>query len=195
MEGQLIYTIQGELYMANVNKIVKHELQDEVLKLRDEGLGLQEIRNIINRNHDDVDISHMCVKRFLENYKVKLEEKKIDEGVDTWEDLRGEFREKMDDLEDETREIYLIMKKSLKQIIKEGDSYKTIKAAKDTLTALDQQKRNWIDLIQWGVNEFKPRNTAQTLNITKINNMFIELSDKLCPTCRSKIIDIITNKD
>jgi len=181
--------------LVNINKIVQHEIEDEVLKLRDEGLGYKEIAQSINDAHEDFSISFMSVKRFLDSYKVQLEEKKIDNGIDTWEDLRGEFRAKMDDLEDETQEIYLIMKKSLKKIVSEDDNYKTIKAAKDTLTALDQQKKNWIDLIQWGVNEFKPRNQAQTLNLTKINNMFIELSDKLCPACRSKIIDIVSNKE
>lgn len=181
--------------MSNVNKIVRHGLEDKVLELRDDGLSYKEIANLINKDNEDVDVSFMAIKRFLDSYKVQMEEKKIDEGIDTWDDLRADFRAKMDDLDDETQEIYLIMKKSLKKVVNEGNNYKTIKAAKDTLTALDQQKKNWIDLIQWGVNEFKPRETAQTLNITKINNMFIELSDKLCPTCRSKIIDIVSNEN
>jgi len=181
--------------MSNVNKIVRHGLEDKVLELRDDGLSYKEIANLINKDNEDVDVSFMAIKRFLDSYKVQMEEKKIDEGIDTWDDLRADFRAKMDDLDDETQEIYLIMKKSLKKVVNEGNNYKTIKAAKDTLTALDQQKKNWIDLIHWGVNELKPRETAQTLNITKINNMFIELSDKLCPTCRSKIIDIVSNEN
>ena len=181
--------------MSNINKIVMNNLEDEVLQLRDEGLSYKEISNRINETHKDIDASFMSVKRFLDSYKVQIEEKKIDEGIDTWDDLRADFRGKMDDLDDETQEIYLIMKKALKQVIKEGNSYKTIKAAKDTLTALDQQKKNWIDLIQWGINEFKPRNQAQTLNLTKINNMFIELSDQLCPTCRSRIVDIVSKNE
>lgn len=177
--------------MSKVNKIIKYGLEDEVLHLRDSGLGYGEISEAINRNHKDVSVSFMSIKRFLDSNKVGNMTEKIDQGEDLWEDLRVDFRAKMDDLEDETQEIYLIMKKSLKNIITEGDDFKTIKAARDTLAALDQQKKNWIDLIQWGINEFKPREKAQTLNLTKINNMFIQLSDKLCPKCRSEIIDMV----
>jgi len=174
-----------------VSKIEKHKLEDEVMKLRENGLGYGEIAEALNRNNEDVNLSFMAVKRYIDHKKVDKQLKKINEGGDIFEDLRAEFRDKMDDLEDETNEIYLVMKRSLKNIVKEGDDYKTIKAARDTLAALDQQKRNWIDLIQWGINEFKPRDTAQTLNLTKVNNMFIQLSDKLCPKCRSEIIDMV----
>ena len=177
--------------MGRVNKIIESGLEDEVLRLRDSGLGYGEIAEAINRNHEKVSVSFMSIKRFLDSNKTAYMTEKIDKGEDLWEDLRVDFRAKMDDLEDETEEIYLIMKKSLKNIIKEGDDFKTIKAARDTLAALDQQKKNWIDLIQWGINEFKPREKAQTLNLTKINNMFIQLSDKLCPKCRSEIIDMV----
>lgn len=177
------------------SKIVKYKLQDEVERLRESGLGYQEIAESVNRNHDKVSISFMCVKRYLESSKEKEKVDSalevIDEGGDIWENMHSDFRRKMDDLEDETQEIYLIMKRSLKNIIDTGDDYKTIKAARDTLAALDQQKKNWIDLIQWGISEFKPIEKAQTLNLTKVNNLFIQLSDKLCPKCRSNIIDMV----
>ena len=177
------------------SKVKKLNLDEEVLKLRNAGLGYQEIAEALHRNHTDVDISHMAVKRFLDSHKVDVEIGKIDEGIDTWENLRVDFRNKMDDLEDETQEIYLIMKRSLKNIITEGDDVKTIKAARDTLAALDQQKKNWIDVIQWGISEFKPREKAQTLNLTKVNNMFVQLSDKLCPKCRSEIVDMVLESE
>jgi hypothetical protein len=181
--------------MAKINKIIQNKLEDEVLRLRDSGLGYQEIADALGRNHNDVTMSNMCVKRFLQDNK---DGKKIDaalatisEGGDGWEDLGADFRRKMDDLEDETQEIYLVMKKSLKNIIDSGDDVKTIRAARDTLAALDQQKKNWIDLIQWGMSKFKPIEKAQNINLTKVNNMFIQLSDKLCPKCRSEIVDMV----
>lgn len=173
------------------NKIVKYKLEDEVKQMREGGLGYQEIADAINRNHETVTLSFMSVKRYLDNTKIDKQLKKIDEGEDIFENFREDFRNKMDDLEDETQEIYLLMKRALKNIVTEGDDYKTIKAARDTLAALDQQKKNWIDLIQWGVNELKPREAANTINLTKVNNLFIQLSDKLCPKCRANIIDMI----
>jgi hypothetical protein len=191
--GILFIIFRGK-YMTD-SKVKKLNLDEEVLKLRNAGLGYQEIAEALHRNHTDVDISHMAVKRFLDSHKVDVEIGKIDEGIDTWENLRVDFRNKMDDLEDETQEIYLIMKRSLKNIITEGDDVKTIKAARDTLAALDQQKKNWIDVIQWGISEFKPREKAQTLNLTKVNNMFVQLSDKLCPKCRSEIVDMVLESE
>lgn len=178
-----------------VSKIEKNNLGDEVHSLRDQGLGYQDIANIVSKNHKQVSLSHMAIKRYLERDKLERAIKNIDEGNDSWGDLRADFRQKMYDLDDETREIYVVMKKALNAIIKEGNNFTTIKAAKDTLAALEQKKKNWIDLIQWGISEFKPTDKANQINMVKVNNLFVELSSNLCPACRKQVVDIILNTE
>lgn len=177
------------------SKIKEYGLEEEVNMLRDNGYGYHEIADTITKKHKDISLSHMAVQRYLQKAKVEKAVQNINDGKDSWEDLRADFRQKMYDLDDETREIYIIMKKALNSIIKEGNSYKTIKAAKDTLTALEQKKRNWIDLIQWGVDEMKPKKQAQQINLVKINNLLVGMSENLCPKCRATVIDMVIEPD
>ena len=185
--------------MANTSKIIKYNLEDETLRLKEAGLSLDEIRNTLKNNHSDItdlqNLSMMSLSRFFDAHKTEEALEKLKNGDDPLEDLRSEFRDKMYDLHDETQDIYKIMKKSLKKIARSDDDYKVIKAAKDTINAIEQCRKNWTSLIQFGVNEFKPLEKAQEINIVEVHNLLINVSKDLCPECRRKIVGYVVAEE
>ena len=185
--------------MANINKIRKYNLEDEVIQLHNSGLSLHDIEKALRKAHPDIpdiqNISFMSIKRFIDSYKEETTEAMIEAGDDPTGKLIAEFRQKMSDLDDETREIYIIMKKALKNIIATGDDYKVIRAAKDTLRALEQRKNNWTALIQWGVNELRPIEKAKEVNFVQVNNLLVNMSKELCPKCRAKVVGLVLEEE
>jgi len=186
--------------MVNINKIVKYNLESEVLKLKDSGYSMLNIANMVSAQHPDIkelsNLSAMSIQRFLESYNKEQAKDKVRDGEDIDEHLREEFREKMYEIDDETHEIFKIMKKSLLRIVKTGDDYQVIKSAKDVLTAIEQSKRNWNSLIQWGIDTSRFNNEAKReINFIEVNNLILNWSKELCPKCRSKVIGYVTAEE
>jgi len=185
--------------MVNINKIEKYNLQNEVLELKQAGFSLQKIAETLRNSHPDIqelkNLSAMSVQRFLSNWKQHKIQKQLDNGEDPINDLVEEFKNKLYDLDDETHEIYKIMKKALKRTVKEGNNQNIIKAARGALEAIEQTRKNWISLIQWGSNKLKPIEQAREYNTFKIDNFIINLSEELCPKCRRKVVGLVTVKE
>jgi len=185
--------------MANVSKIKKFNLEDKVLKLRDAGFNLDEIvKDIKTENPNEPELqnlSMMALSRFLDSHKREVALEKIQNNEDPIEELRSEFRDKMYELHSDTQDIYKIMKKALKKVVEEEDSVTVIKAAKDTITSIEQARKNWTSLIQFGINEFKPIEKAKEINIIEIHNMLINVSRDLCPDCRRKVVGYVVSKE
>jgi hypothetical protein len=182
--------------MVKRSKIEIYGLEDETVKLKNSGLSTPDIAEELLRQHPEIKkLSHMSVDRWLKKHKVELKEKRIKEGKDLDGDLRKEYVEKMKDLDYETHEIYNIMRKELKYVIEEGNSIKTIKAAKDTLDAIDKSRKNLRALIQWGLNEFRTNEKAKQQTTINIDKLLINFSKELCPTCRKKVLGLVTKED
>jgi len=181
--------------MGQVSKIVQHGLEDEVRQLARAGFSRENIASHINHTHNDVQVSHMAIQRFLESNEVQEIRKELDAGTDLESQLRAELREGIDEQLKETEEIFKIMKKALKRIVKEGDDIKTIKAAKDTLSAIDQTVKALNTKVESGYKRFANIQKAEKINYVQINNLLIDISDKLCDNCRNKIIDMMTQKE
>jgi len=181
--------------MPNVSKIKKFNLENRVLKLKEAGFGLSDIVDTIKTENSDIpelqNLSMMSISRYLDSHKTETALNKIQNQEDPIEELRSEFRDRMYELHNETQDIYKIMKKSLKKVVKEEDSYTVIKAAKDTINAIEQARKNWTSLIQFGVNEFKPIEKAQEINIIEVHNLLINVSKDLCPECRRKVVGYV----
>lgn len=172
------------------NKIEKYGLQDEVRQLAQSGLGSRDIAKHIS--NDDYQVSHMSVHRFLHSDEVQEMRKEMDADGDLETELRAEVRDKLDDYMDETLELYGIMKKAIKRIVKEGDDYKTIKACKDTLNAIEQNRRNLISKVDEGIKKFGVHKEVKEINYIQVNNMLVAMSRELCENCRKRVIDLIT---
>lgn len=63
--------------MARPSKIEKHGLQDKVIALRNEGESYNAIARIV-KQEDNVKISDMAVKRFMDKYEEKVDEKAVE---------------------------------------------------------------------------------------------------------------------
>ncbi len=185
--------------MANVSKIEKFNLQDKVIKMKEAGFGLSDIVASIkqdNPNEQELQkLSMMSVSRWIDKHKTETALETIKDGEDPMEEIRSEFRDRMYDLHTDTQDIYQIMKKSLKKVVEEEDSYTVIKAAKDTIQAIEQARKNWTSLVQFGINEFKPVEKAKEINIIEIHNLLINVSKDLCPECRRKVVGYITAEE
>lgn len=181
--------------MPIVTKIKKHGLENEIYNLINTGMSLQDTADTINRTHEDININKMTLSRFMKSKQVQEIQKELNEGKDVETQLRDELRNKMTEWEDETHEIYTIMKRALKKMVKEDDNWKIIKAAKDTLNAIDQSRRNLITKVEKGFKRFGYTDEAKQVNYVQINNLLIAASDELCPKCRKKIVDLITTKE
>ena len=181
--------------MPKQNKIDRFGLGNEVLSLREKGLNLEEIANQLKYNHPSIselkDVNQMTISRYLKRHSIQSLKDDINQGLDPETQLREELRRKIDDWEDETHEIYLIMKKALKRIVKEGDDYKTIKAAQNTLKAIEQSRKNLITQVEEGFKRFGMIEQAKEVNFVQVNNLLVGVSEILCPTCRRKLVDYI----
>ena len=185
--------------MANVSKIKKYNLEDKVVKMKEAGFGLSDIVDSIKTENPDIPdlqkISMMSISRFLDSYKTETALDKIQDGEDPALEIRSEFRDKMYELHNETQEIYLIMKNALKKVAEEEDSVTVIKAARDTISSIEQVRKNWTSLIQFGINEFKPVEKAKEINIIEVHNLLINVSRDLCPDCRRRVVGYITAEE
>jgi hypothetical protein len=181
--------------MPKVSKIDQFGLGDEVIEMRNSGMSLEEIAQTLKHRHKDItslkDINPMTVHRHIKRYQVNQYKNELLEGEDPETQLREQLRVTIDDWEDETHEIYLIMKKALKRIIKEGNDWKTIKASKDLLVAIDQSRKNLVTQVEEGFRRFGDIDKAKKVNFVQINNMLIGVSELLCEQCRRKLVNYI----
>jgi hypothetical protein len=137
----------------------------------------------------------MTISRFLRKSEIKGYQTDLMEGKDVETQLREDLRNRLEDWEDETHEIYLLMKDSLKRISREGDDYKTIKAAKDLLMAVEQSRKNLITQVEEGFKRFGQIGEAKEVNYIQVNNLLVGLSDLLCDECRKKLVNHIVGME
>lgn len=185
--------------MAKVNKIVQYKLEPEVNQMILAGLSQDEIASRLRQNHPEIpDLEHisaMSVNRYMKTAKVGEYLDDIESGIDPEEALRAEFREKMYELEEQTIEVYRIMRTELKKIAAEGTSIDIIRAAKDVLTSMEQRRKNWSTLLEQAYRQFGMANEAKQTNMVQINNFLVDFSRELCPDCRKRVVDLILTKE
>ncbi|GAF95604.1 unnamed protein product [marine sediment metagenome] len=179
------------------SKIDRDGLGPEILNLRQGGMSYHNIADAVNSRHPELSepISFMAVKRFLVKEKVRLKVERLENGDDLDEALRATFRDKLYDLEDETHEIYSIMRKALKGIVKEQSNMNIIRAAKDVLQSIEQTRKNWASLIQFGINEFREDRKAKEMTTVNIDKLLIEISNELSPDARRELVNVVLSKN
>lgn len=183
--------------MPRGSKIDRYGVGDEILALRQGNMGYEAIADAINANHPEIDkpLSHMCVKRWLKQKRIQIKEERLKDGDDLGDSLRATFRERLYDLDYRTNEIYHIMNKALKKIIKEGNNTQIIRAAKDVLVSINQSRGNWVSLMQFGINEFKEINEAKQQTTVNIDKLLIEISNELSPDARRELVNVVLSKE
>jgi hypothetical protein len=185
--------------MPKVSKIEQYGLGDEVIELRNRGLSLDDIAEHLKSRHKEIeslkDINPMTIHRHIKRYRVNQYKSELLEGEDPETQLREQLRVTIDDWEDEVHELFIIMKKALKRIVKDGNDFKTIKAAKDCLVAIDQSRKNLVTQVEEGFRRFGDIDKAKKVNFVQINNMLIGVSEVLCEQCRRKLLNYITTME
>lgn len=163
------------------------------------GFSQDEIASHLRQCHPEISdlsaLSAMSVNRYIKSAKVDGFKDMIDKGEDPEEALRAEFREKMYELEEQTIEVYKIMRIELKKIAQTEHSMDVIRAAKDVLTSMEQRRKNWSTFLEQAYRQFGFANEAKQTNVIQINNYLIDLSKELCPNCRKKVVDLVILKE
>ena len=184
--------------MGNINKIIKYGLEDEAQSLLDSGLSRAKIAETIRNNHPEIvdlkDLSAMSVQRWIESRERKEIEDKLEEGKDPLDLFIKEYRKAIKDLNAKAEKLYNKSSKLLDKVEQEGNSIITLKAIKEVRDSLDQLRKNWVSLMQYG--------TRQTSNIYHINLkkeqntkiMLLEFSKVLCDKCRNAVSKLIEDK-
>jgi len=184
--------------MGNINKIIKYGLESEAQSLLDSGLSRAKIAETLRNNHPEIvdlkDLSAMSVQRWIDSKeRAKLEES-IEQGKDPLDDFMKEYRRAIKDLNLKAERLYNKANKLLDKAELEGDTTTSLRAIKEVRDSLDQLRKNWVSLMQYG--------TRQTSNIYHINLkkeqnvkiMLLEFSKVLCNECRSKVSELLKEK-
>ena len=185
--------------MANISKIEKYHLEHEVDDLLDQGASRSVIADTISKRHPEIpeliDLSSMSIQRFLDTRERKDVKEIIDLGVDPSTYLTKEFK---DAIKKNNEEVQLIISEC-KSILDEAKQTNSItdkvKAVDAVIRSLDQERKNWVSLQQFGERQFA---NVNTININKEQNVKILLlkwSEVLCPECRSKISKVFEGEE
>ena len=163
------------------------------------GLSRQDIATEIQTNNTDVvelrGISAMSIQRYLTQHKKDLMRQRLEKGEAVDDTIRKEFRERMYDLDDEIHELLCKAKMLLKNVEKSENANLQLKAIREASNIIEQTRKNWTSLIQFGISEFRVEKEVQHQQIIKIDKMIIDMSKELCPVCRSKVINLVADAE
>jgi hypothetical protein len=180
--------------MTKENKIIKWNLEDEVVRLNEEeGKGYHAIAEAIADKYSDIpelrEISHMSIARFLRSYDEKKMEKKMEETKDPTSAMEREFALKMKesilDAESARQTIDSYMRKLKNEDLSSSDVSKIIGSWQKIN---DQYRKNLVSLREFADNRIiRPTQNIIYKKEINIKTMLLDISRNLCKDCRSKI--------
>mgnify|MGYP000212139370 CR=1 FL=1 len=186
--------------MPSKTKIEKYNLNEEVIALKKAGMSNEEIARTIRSRYNEIEelqnLSAMSIKRFFEKYFSKDYEEKIKdykfEGEDSVESIYKEFKRKMRSLYARIESRNLQIKELWDKAIEKKDIdtlYKLQKALNDNERELRQQM---LALIQYSDERISPLVKMNEKKEIKINNLLLNFSSALCPVCKKRINNILS---
>jgi len=179
--------------MTKKNKIIKWNLEDEVIRLDSEGKSTHAIAEAISTKYTDIpelnEISPMSIHRFLKKKDEDRLEIKLDESKDPTELMEKEFnikmRESILDSENARRTIESYMSKLKNEDLKSTDVQKIISSWQKVN---DQYRKNLVSLREFADNRIiKPTQNIIYKKEINIKNLLLDISRDLCKECRNKI--------
>lgn len=179
--------------MTKIGKVEKWHLEDEVVRLKDEGKGSHAIANAISDKYSDIPelegISHMAIARFIERYDEKKMENRMDETKNPSTAMEKEFnikmREAILDSEHARQTIDSYMSKLKDEDLSSSDVQKIIGSWQKIN---DQYRKNLVSLREFTDNRIiKPTQNIIYKKEINIKNLLIDISRDLCPDCRKKV--------
>lgn len=183
--------------MANVNKIVKYGLEDEVLALRNRNppLSYREIVDYIKATHPDIpelqNLSVMSIKRFLESKEREKVENAIDKGEDVTSKLYKEFRTKMQDLVLQIEHLQKLTEPLIEEALENKDVHTLLRLLKEQRENIEQIRKNMVAIMNYQENRFRPIMQVQEMRVVNIRNILLDFSKHLCPHCRKTVAKLL----
>jgi hypothetical protein len=181
--------------MSKQGKIEKWNLEDEVIRLKEEGKGSQSIAQAISLKYNDIpelrDISHMSVVRFIERFDEMKMEDRMEENKDPTKAIAEEFnikmRESILDAEKARQTInsYMVKLKTEPESMSSSDVQKIISSWQKIN---DQYRKNLVSLREFADNRIiRPTQNIIYKKEINIKNLLLEISRDLCQNCRNII--------
>jgi len=179
--------------MTKKNKVVKWNLEDEVIRLNKEGKSTNAIATAISDKYGDIpeldDISAMSIHRFLKSYDEKELQEKMDITKDPQTTMEREFnikmRESILDSEKARQTIESYMAKLKNEDLTSSDVQKIISSWQKVN---DQYRKNLVSLREFADNRIiKPTQNLIYKKEINIKNLLLDVSRDLCKECRDKV--------
>jgi hypothetical protein len=176
------------------NKIIKWNLEDEVLYLSEEkNMGYNAIAEKISEKYGDIpelrEISHMSIARYLRDRDEKNMESKINQTKDPMAAMEREFnikmRESILDAEKARQLIDTYLTKLKNEDLSASDANKIISSWQKIN---DQYRKNLVSLREFADNKIiRPTQNIIYKKEINIKNTLLDISRDLCVDCRRKI--------
>jgi len=179
--------------MTKKGKVEKWNLEDEVVRLKDEGKGSHAIAKAISEKYSDIPelegISHMSIARFIERHDEKKMKDKIEKTKDPTSVMEQEFsikmRESILDAEEARQTINSYMSKLKNEDLSSSDVQKIISSWQKIN---DQYRKNLVSLREFADNRIiRPTQNIIYKKEINIKNLLLDISRDLCQNCRNKI--------
>jgi len=180
--------------MVKENKILKYNLESEVDAMLDSGMSLEQVATTIKNSHSDIidlqNLSSMSIMRYRNSRDKSKMVEEIGEGKDPVDIFVREFNTRMKALDKKTDTLYNKCVNLLNKLEKEDNSELILKAIRETTNNIDQSRKNWTSLAQYGIRQ---TSNIYNINMKKEQNikiMLLEWARDLCPVCREKIFNV-----
>jgi len=180
--------------MGKQHKIIKYNLQDEAVQLKNMGYSNKDVAQKLSENHPEIEdiqnLSDVSVMRFYHNYKEGKIEDAVLAGGDPVGDFIDDYRKFMDDLQKKTDDIYNRAVKIADDVeaTQSPDSIERIKSAELLIKSIDQLKKNAVAIVQFGDRRLPDIMNVNLKKEFHVRNMMMNCSRRLCPKCREELL-------
>lgn len=188
--------------MAKDCKVKKWKLQDEVLRLNQEGVSNVGIAKHINEKYSDIeelrDISHMSIGRFLQSNREQEVRDDLDMVKDPSKYIEDEFNSKIrQNIQDAESMNNLVNEFTNK--LKSGTEISSVELTRIVNSwkkTNDQIRMNLVALRQFADSQIiKPTQNIIYKKELNIKTLVLDVSRNLCPNCKKEIEKLVIEYD
>jgi len=181
--------------MGNINKIIKYNLECEVDPLLEQKVPYQKIANTIKETHPEIKdlntLSAMNIMRYKTDKESKAMDMILDEGRDPMDEFTKEYRAAIRKNNEEVQVIFKDCKAILEEAKQSDNIANKVKAVEVSLKSLDQIRRNWESLSQYGSRQIPLIGKVNLKKEQNVKVLILSVSNKLCPKCRDEMKKVI----
>jgi len=175
------------------NKIIKWNLEDEVIRLDGEGKSNQAIAEHIQKKYADIpelsEISAMSINRFLQSNDENRIQIQLDRTKDPSSTIQKEFNIKMRESIQDAENARLTINKYMERLKNEDLTTKEVNNIISSWQKInDQYRKNLVSLREFTENRIiRPTQNIIYKKEINIKNLLLDVSRDLCPVCRKRV--------